>query len=357
MIASYNGSKFILEQINSLLNQTLIPNEIIICDDNSTDDTVGIARRIAEQANIPILVSTNRLQLGYRANFMQAASLASSDLISFCDQDDIWHPEKLQVIADSFTSNNILLVFHNAELADESGRRVGRFVYNSNLPSRVFGRLEMSPWNSSLGFTQTFRRELLQLSTLRVMTEDPFIQSENLAHDQWMPLLAGAFGKIIYLDKVLVDHRQHQNNLFGITASDKPTISNFAEKVLRNIDYGRLSRVSLKISQMFKSAKLHLPPEIASKADDAQYRYSELAQCYNNRNNIYASQSFLARAREWKKMNKSGAYSNHHSVRFVQKAFARDFFIGVLFGGLEDTWLCDLYRTNYDGSLLFKPLD
>ena len=93
-MATYNGSRFIDEQLQSLNRQTVIPAELVITDDCSTDGTMDIVQQFARSARFPVRFERNSERLGYRANFMRAAQLCVSDVISFCDQDDIWDKRK-----------------------------------------------------------------------------------------------------------------------------------------------------------------------------------------------------------------------------------------------------------------------
>ena len=93
-MATYNGGRFLREQLDSLNQQTVLPRELVVCDDRSTDNTVRILEEFASQAAFPVKVVVNENRLGFGDNFMKAASLCSGDLISFCDQDDIWYSNK-----------------------------------------------------------------------------------------------------------------------------------------------------------------------------------------------------------------------------------------------------------------------
>ena len=94
-MATYNGSKYLREQLDSLAAQTLPPCELVVTDDGSTDDTLGILDRFRRRAPFPVHLHRNEQRLGYRDNFLKAAQLCSGELIAFCDQDDVWMPDKL----------------------------------------------------------------------------------------------------------------------------------------------------------------------------------------------------------------------------------------------------------------------
>lgn len=352
-MATYNGAQFIAAQIASLLNQTFPPCEVIVSDDNSTDDTIKIVRDIASRAQIPIVVSSNTIRLGYRANFMQAAALCSGDLISFCDQDDVWHREKLRSVAQCFVDNDILMAFHNAEVVDQLGKSLGRFLFHVEQPSHIINRLGTSPWSYPLGFTQTFRRELLKLSPLRLTTEDPYSATESLAHDQWIPLIAIALGETAYIGDILANYRQHQNNLFGKPHVKKSKHRMLAEKFFKHCDYDRLSRVSLKIAQMFEVVQTNQSAGIAQKAAEAKDRYFRLSNYYAMRSKIYEGTRLFTRAKEWSKMMRLGAYAKGQPIAFLGTSFAKDFLAGVLLGCLKSTRLRSEYRTDHDASVSF----
>ena len=97
-MATYNGEKFLEQQLQSLSKQTRLPAELVICDDTSSDATVDIIKRFSETAPFPVKLVVNEERLGWRGNFLKAASLCVSEYIAYCDQDDIWLPEKLATV-------------------------------------------------------------------------------------------------------------------------------------------------------------------------------------------------------------------------------------------------------------------
>jgi len=101
-MATYNGSRYIREQLASLASQSCVPTELVITDDSSDDGTLELASDFARDAPFPMRLYRNPKRLGYRANFMRAASLCRSDLIAFCDQDDVWYRHKIEACAECF---------------------------------------------------------------------------------------------------------------------------------------------------------------------------------------------------------------------------------------------------------------
>ena len=117
-LCTFNGSQFLEEQLSTINNQTILPNEIIICDDGSTDHTKTIVERFRTIAKMPVLFFTNDERMGYSRNFMKAASLCCDDLIAFCDQDDLWYSSILQVSMQKVEDLRVLLTYHAVDMVD-----------------------------------------------------------------------------------------------------------------------------------------------------------------------------------------------------------------------------------------------
>ena len=120
-MCTYNGEKYIEEQLNSILHQTKKIDEIIICDDGSKDKTLEICNKILESSNVEYILKLNKNNLGFAKNFYQAIKLCSGDIIFFCDQDDIWKENKVDLMCQVFDNDpDTLLVFSNAYITNEN---------------------------------------------------------------------------------------------------------------------------------------------------------------------------------------------------------------------------------------------
>ena len=107
VMATYNGSEFIREQLDSIKNQTMHVDEVVICDDRSKDDTVEIVRSfIADNSLQGWNIEVNEVNLGYGSNFNKALLKASGDYIFFSDQDDIWEPDKVETMVRIMEENS-----------------------------------------------------------------------------------------------------------------------------------------------------------------------------------------------------------------------------------------------------------
>lgn len=161
-MATYMGSAHVTEQLKSILEQSTPPAEIVVCDDDSSDATTELIARLAEDSPVPIRLIVNEARLGWRENFMKAASLCESELIAFSDQDDVWERHKLELVVAAFERADTLMVFHDATIVGRDLDRIGPFLQGAGEPDRAEA-LQRSPWCDVYGFTIAFRSELLPL--------------------------------------------------------------------------------------------------------------------------------------------------------------------------------------------------
>jgi Glycosyl transferase family 2 len=220
-MATYNGEAYIWEQLDSLAKQTLLPKELIVCDDGSADRTLEIVERFSKAAApFPVHIYRNENRLGYADNFLQAASLCEGDLVAFCDQDDVWEPEKLQYCLAVFTDEpELMLLSHNAWVTDE---KLSRIQLLSSYRAGIYARGTFQPLvNLPQGFTQVFRKELAHDIPWHARPKAELTPGCLMAHDYWMPIVASALGKVMISDRVLVSYRQHGKNTFGLGEESK----------------------------------------------------------------------------------------------------------------------------------------
>ena len=114
-MATYNGSLYLSGQLLSLGQQVCKPAELVVVDDSSSDETVDIIRQFSKNASFPVRLTVNNERMGPARTFFRAANLCDSEIIAFCDQDDIWDPHKLQKCKRYFSDNDVVLVAHSME--------------------------------------------------------------------------------------------------------------------------------------------------------------------------------------------------------------------------------------------------
>ena len=210
-MCTYNGEKYIKEQLESIINQTLQPEEIVICDDCSSDCTIKIIKNVMSKWSGQWRLVCNKNNLGYRKNFQQAIGLCHGDFIFLSDQDDVWDREKLEIEYPYFKDKSVILVFHDAEVVDEKLQQISpsfwndlRFKYTA-FEKGDYSRLLRA--NLIQGASCGFRRDLFKLC------HPPF--PEDAIHDEWLGINAAFLGKIVPIHRQLLKYRQTGNNQIG----------------------------------------------------------------------------------------------------------------------------------------------
>ncbi|MBR5177773.1 MAG: glycosyltransferase family 2 protein [Lachnospiraceae bacterium] len=207
-VATYNGEDFIIEQLDSIINQSVKPDEIVVCDDCSSDNTVVILKEYAEKHSI-VKVFKNESNLGFIKNFEKAAKLCSGDYILFSDQDDIWTKDHIEILVKN--SSEADLVCANAEYMTYDGKLTGKTMkplyFHQSKDIRIAFRA-MIYTHYAQGAVTLIKREMLQ----KILPFPP-----KMYHDIWMGFatyLAG--GKVKYVPKVILHYRRWGGNVSTI---------------------------------------------------------------------------------------------------------------------------------------------
>lgn len=248
-MATFNGEKYILKQLESILNQSLIPDEIIVCDDNSSDATVSIIN--AFDNNI-IKLYANECRLGAVENFKKAAKLASpANWIVFADQDDIWELNKLQRLAEemAYLDNGFspALVYSDLKIIDKNDEVIaGSFWAQQKINPGKINLSTLLYGNVVTGCTMMVND---------VMAAEFFLMDSSAClHDEWLALIAYSIGKVKLLTDKLVLYRQHENNItFSNSYVARPA---FFARLINNIKL--LGKKKKFLPNQFKLAKLFL---------------------------------------------------------------------------------------------------
>ncbi|CAN5345478.1 hypothetical protein BH11ACT3_BH11ACT3_06910 [soil metagenome] len=223
VLCTFNGAAYVAQQLGSILTQTRPVDELVIADDGSTDDTVDVVdATIAEHAarhpgSLPRLVRlSGDRPLGVAANFERAMRAATADLLALCDQDDVWHPTRVERMLASFDAEpSTALVHGDARLVDAAG---------SDLGSTLFGALGLSARERAEiaagdEFAALLRRNLVTGATtmLRADVRDRALPiPEGWIHDEWIAMVAAATSVTSLVDEALLDYRQHGANQIGV---------------------------------------------------------------------------------------------------------------------------------------------
>ena len=290
-MATYNGARFLRQQLDSLAAQTLRPDELVVTDDGSTDATLGLLEDFATSAPFPVRVHRNCDKLGYRANFQHGASLCTGDLIAFCDQDDVWLPTKLATQVARFDDPVVQLCCHNVLLVDSQGKSLGRTFQQWDMPPRFTFR-SGPPFCYNIGFTLVFRRRLLAFASQWALSRDENDPQHRMAHDQWFCFLASALGAIAFVPDVLAHYRQHDHNTSGLRSVWDGVAPPAAELLAsRQAEYRRLSLAARNRADLLSGIIDTAEPTDRPGLAAAEAHYTVLHQTLGRRRDFYHSGS------------------------------------------------------------------
>jgi len=332
-MATYNGQKFIREQLDSLAAQQHLPSELVITDDASSDKTVAIVQQFAKAAPFPVHVHRHEKRVGYRANFMRAARHCISDVIAFCDQDDIWSPLKLALCVEPFRDPEVLLAYHNADVLTEAGERLGSLDQFASVPMMPpLSSCPIRQMGCPLGFTEVFRRSILQFSDFWKESMDYNNLRVPMAHDQWVFFIASVFGKIVYIDQALASYRQHGTNLFGWNRPsnfflDFPYVFTNPSDRLH-----ALQHVAERCAEILEKTRCDLTHVWHQRASIGVARYQVLADIYTAREKLYTCTTLGERVKAFCRIISRGGYRPKPGWGLGRKALVRDLCLGLPVG-------------------------
>ncbi len=212
-MATFNGERFLREQLESLARQSLLPDELVVCDDRSTDSTPAILEEFAADSPFPVRVHANAQHLGFADSFFSAADRSVGELVAFSDQDDVWLEDKLQRCAEAFAPGVVLAV-HNCIVSDETLRPTGQ-VFPGIRRRSVAEPLSSDKWFHMPGMAMVFSRDLLRIADWRIRPRSHFLPTGMVFHDEWIHVLAQVCGRIAFLPDRLAVYRQHGANVTG----------------------------------------------------------------------------------------------------------------------------------------------
>ncbi len=205
-LCTYNGARFLAGQLQSIASQTRLPDELVACDDVSSDGTIAMLEEFASRVSFPVRIIRNPSNLGAIANFQQAINLCTGTLTALADQDDVWLPDKLRQAEQAFldcSDPESALYCTRLQYVDSDLKPLGL----SGIPGNTYfsnAVVENSATGCSVVFGSEIKRRFLQANP-----------SHMVMHDWWLYLLATAFGKVIYDARQSVLYRQHDSNVAG----------------------------------------------------------------------------------------------------------------------------------------------
>ncbi len=317
-MATYNGSKYIEEQLNSLFNQERLPDELVVCDDASLDSTHRILQEYAKVAPFRIIVVRNEKNIGFAKNFEKALSICTGDLIFLSDQDDVWDKRKIsKILAIKIEHPEIDLIINDAEYVDENLNPLGMTVLAKVL--KFSGKKDDHIAGASTVITKEFKKFLL-----------PFPECNCPAHDIYIHRWANLLKNKLVIPEVLQCWRIHQKN-------NSISEMNHAAKVSLLGLFNKYKAIDSSASYILKAKQLNemmalvnlrkkLLLNLASSVD-----VNELKNNINNMINANIARSLISEASLFKRvklilfMMLKGQYKYFHGYKSIAKDLLKVF--------------------------------
>lgn len=270
-LGTRNGAAHVARQVQSILRQRPAPVELVVGDDDSSDDTLAIIERVYAESRAADPTLPTRLEiirrrpaLGVTANFAATIAACTGELIALSDQDDEWMPGKLAALAAAFAADPELLLVHtDARLVDGDGAPLGMTLLDAleATPAERAGLAagEALPVllrrNLVTGATVMLRRSLLESAA---PIPDPWV------HDEWLAAVAASVGRVRLLPEPFIDYRQHGANQIG---ARRPTMADRLER-LREPQAERAARLAHRTALLAERARaLGVAPEVQRQLD------------------------------------------------------------------------------------------
>lgn len=212
VMAAYNGSKYIVRQMESIRSQSIKPDEVLICDDCSTDKTFDIAAHFINKHDLKTWrVYRNSANAGWKKNFFEASKMVSGDIIFFSDQDDVWHPTKIERMARLFIKYGMDALYSEKNVIDGYG----------NLNEARMEKIHFTNKVSKIKFSESFYAVktlgCCECISKKILDKYHEINMPECGHDSQCGRIALLYGTLWHLDAPLIDYRIHSSNSSGIS--------------------------------------------------------------------------------------------------------------------------------------------
>lgn len=273
IITTYNGSKYLPAQIDSILNQTYSNFKVIVINDCSEDNTFNILEFYKSKLGEKFTIINNTENIGLVKSIEKGIQASNSDIIFLADQDDYWNENKMSEFVKLFGQKKAWLLYSNFEVVDEGLNKILDKKANIKQLNK-FTHLKLLNGNAVPGSTLAFKKELK--SYILPFPEGLYI------HDWWIVVNAYMFGSIYKSNKKLLKYRQHTNNSIG-AFTKKYSKESLKKDFLHRINFYENTLMTIKLKRNFNYFKYFL-----------LYSYfTHKVRHYKNKLNILSSQSFV----------------------------------------------------------------
>jgi glycosyltransferase involved in cell wall biosynthesis len=323
-LTTFNGERFLGEQLESIGRQTVLPKEVVLCDDGSTDGTLPLAAAYAKVAPFLVRIYRNPTRLGFADNFLQAAARCTGTHIAFCDQDDVWLETKLERCVRALSHPDVVLAVHSARVVDADLNWTGQCF--PDIRRRVATRCPLGdPWTTPPGFAMVFSAKLLRAIDWKHRPQSHLAPlGTPKLHDQWIHFLAGALGQTVYLTDHLTLYRQHSSNACGLPST--VSTGNLVRALQADrTTYLGLADLACEYAAFLEDAARRADPSVQQRVLAAARFYCQMAAAAQQRGELYATGlSRRARAAQVMRLVRRRSYRARHLGGFGARSMLKD---------------------------------
>lgn len=224
-MCTYNGSRYLPEQLESITRQTLPVNELVVCDDGSRDDTIAIIQAFAEKAPFPIYIYQNEVNLGSTKNFEKCLLLCRGDILLLSDQDDVWREDRVKKQVEYLNAHpDTDAVFSDALMIDDNSKSLGCTLWEGV----EFVEQQQHKWLQGKAHEILFNGPVVTGATLAIRRSClsrllPFpTHIPLLIHDGWIALVLSLQNRISFINECLISYRMHSSQQVGLGGKLEP---------------------------------------------------------------------------------------------------------------------------------------
>ena len=215
-MCTFNGERFLGQQLDSIAGQQRPPDELVVCDDGSSDASMEILQNFAHGTPFPTHIVKDGKNVGSTKSFEKAISLCQGDFIALCDQDDVWEPNKLARLSEVLNKDNSLGgVFSDAELIDADGKALGRHLWSVH----KFTFRQPGDFERDAAMRLLLKHDVVTGATLMIrasLRELLFPIPTSWVHDGWIAWMLVLYSRLVCLPEPLVRYRLHANQQLGV---------------------------------------------------------------------------------------------------------------------------------------------
>lgn len=325
-MATYNGQRYLDEQLESLLAQDHLPAELVVGDDGSVDETLAILEAFAARAPFPVRVTRNQNNVGPADNFLLTAGRCLGPVTAFCDQDDVWLPCKISRAVEALSRTGASLVLQRAELV--GGSDPGS-IYPTYLPPGAYPLGSLYGLQDWPGFLMTFHSSLVHRFSFGRRPPYHLNRGQRASHDAWVFMLALNLGTVLVLPEVVARYRRHASTVTGDNLDRRDLRAKVSDSLaVLPAAYEARARCAFEMAEYLE--------EVGGEAFiAARRRYQRMGRVLRARSELVASPSRLDRLRLFTSLVFAGGYLRPRSSALPVRSLVKDGFM-ALFGRLSD---------------------